>query len=136
MDLDREMGGNGVKPLSDCRWAKDNGHCVTTFNSNNVLFSIFVCSHQAHHCGAFIHTAYIRSITVPTDSTSLHEKREVRGRVDNNHISLKNRQIARVHPGKKCDCTLRHSLLKLAILSFITTYFFTTNLCLTVLTKT
>ena len=29
------------------------------------------------------------------------EKREVRGRVDNNHISLKNRQIARIRLGKK-----------------------------------
>ena len=29
------------------------------------------------------------------------EKREVRGRVDNNHISLKNRQFARIRLGKK-----------------------------------
>ena len=36
------------------------------------------------------------------------EKREVRGRVDNNHICLKNRQIARIQGGGGGggDCTI------------------------------
>ena len=58
------------------------------------------------------------------------DKREVRGIVDNNHIGLKNRQITRIHLGKKVYNA--RSLLKLAILSFLTAlYFLTTNLCLT-----
>ena len=64
------------------------------------------------------------------------EKREVRGRVDNNHISLKNRQIARIRLGKRWLYNA-HSLLKLAIWYFITVlYFCTTDLSLTVPTKT
>ena len=63
------------------------------------------------------------------------EKMEVRDRVDNNHINLKNRQIARIRLGKKVYNA--QSLLKLVILSFITAlYFSTTTLYLTVLRKT
>ena len=65
------------------------------------------------------------------------EKREVRGIVDNNHIGLKSQQMARIRLGKKVTVQCPFLIEVGNILSFITAlYFSTTNLRLTVLTKT
>ena len=73
---------------------------------------------------------YQRCVHTRKQKVRTKKKREVRVRVDNNHISLKNRQIARIRLGEKkkvtvqCPSLIKVNYIVLFIYIYISTYLY------------